>query len=143
VTSESLADLHTALIDARDGYAKALEKTHDPDALRYFRIMDTLHAVAHAEIHRMLAARGEDIDEDGSLMGAVHKAVVSVRSAVIGLDEGFFSAFASGEENNLKTYDQAIRIEQNAADRQTLLRHRDALAEKVAEMKQVAERKSR
>lgn len=108
MTTTSLETFHTALIDARDGYGKALEKARDPDALRYFRVLDSLHAEAHADIDRMLASRGAGLDESGSLMGAVHKAVVSVRSALESLDEHSLGAFANGEENNLEVYDRAI-----------------------------------
>ena len=140
MASDSLSSLHTALIDAREGYAKAIEKTHDADALRYFKLLDALHSDAHTDIHGLMAARGEKLDESGSVMGTVHKAVVSVRSAIVGLDEGSLAAFASGEDNNLEAYDAAIRDETDPAGRETLTKHREALAEKVAEMKLLAER---
>jgi uncharacterized protein (TIGR02284 family) len=139
--TEHLSSLHTALLDAREGYGKAIEQADDANLGRQLRSVDRLHAAAHVDIHRLLASRGATIDEDGSLMGNVHKAVVSVRSAIIGLDEGSLAAFASGEERNLTTYDDAIREESDPAARATLAGHRDALVAKIAEMKRQAEGK--
>lgn len=112
-TSEHLKSLHTALIDTRDGYRAAIERSTDPEASGILRIVDALHADAHGQIHGILAGRGVELDEDGSIMGGVHKAVVAVRSAIVGLDESSLSSFASGEDNNLETYDEAIRAERD------------------------------
>jgi uncharacterized protein (TIGR02284 family) len=137
--TDHLSALHTALVDAREGYGKAIEKAEDADLARQLRSVDGLHSDAHADIHRLLASRGAAIDEDGSLMGNVHKAVVSARSAIVGLDEGSLASFASGEERNLTAYDDAIREESDPAARATIASHRDALAAKIAEMTRQAE----
>lgn len=138
MSSDSLTSLHTAIVDAREGYRKAIEKADEPNVLSIFRSVDALHAAAHEDVHRMLASRGEKPDDDGSLMGTVHSAVVTVRSAILGLNDGSLDAFASGEENNLKAYDEAIRGEGDIALREILKRHRDALAAKVRAMKALA-----
>lgn len=136
--NDSLSSLHTAIIDAREGYGKAIEKADDPDVLQRLRAVDGLHEAAHADIHRMLASHGEDADDDGSLMGSVHKAVVTARSAILGLDDGSLAAFASGEENNLEAYDEAIAEMADPAERTVLTAHREALASEVAQMKRQA-----
>lgn len=138
MSNDSLKTLHTALIDAREGYAKALEKSEDAVLSENLRAADMLHGAAHGDIHRLLSARGETVDDDGSIMGTVHKTVVAARSAVVGLDHGSLDSFASGEENNLEKYDDAIRDETDAGARQTLQQHRNRLAEVVARMKQAA-----
>jgi uncharacterized protein (TIGR02284 family) len=140
MTHEHLSALHTALVDAREGYRAAIERADDADLLSQLRAVDALHASAHGDIHGALAARGAKIDDDGSLMGTVHKTVISARSAIIGLDEGSLAAFASGEEHNLERYDDAIGEETDPRLRAALTSHRDALAAKVAEMKRQAER---
>jgi uncharacterized protein (TIGR02284 family) len=138
--SDHLATLHTALVDAREGYRKAIEKADEPNLLSILRSVDGLHAAAHEDVHRLLAAQGERPDDEGSLMGTVHKAVVAVRSAVVGLDHGSLDAFASGEERNIETYDEAIGSETDERSREILERHRDALHLKIAEMKSQAAR---
>jgi len=138
MTSESLLTLHTALIDARQGYKTAIEKAETPHLADLLRSVDRLHASAHADVDRILSAQGERPDEDGSMMGTVHEAVVTVRSAVIGLDEGSLSSFASGEENNVEAYDDAIADAPSEDVRQVLVGHRDALAAKIQDMKRQA-----
>lgn len=134
-----LAALHTAIIDAREGYSKAIEKAEDSDVLERLRAVDALHQAAHADIHRMLSTHGDKADDEGSLMGSVHKAVVTARSAILGLDDASLSAFASGEENTLEAYDEAIDETTNPADRTTLQRHREALASEVSKLNRQAQ----
>ena len=138
MSNESLKSLHTALVDAREGYAKALEKSEDATLNAHLRAANDLHAAAHRDIHGFLAGRGEVPDDDGSFMGTVHKTVISARSALVGLDEGSLDAFASGEEHNLEKYDDAIRDETDASARETLQQHRNRLADIVVRMKQAA-----
>jgi uncharacterized protein (TIGR02284 family) len=138
MSNDALADLHTALVDARKGYEEAIEKSDNPGLTALFREMHTLHGAAHGDIHGLLVAKGAHPDDDGSFMGTVHKAVISVRSAITGLDDNSLASFASGEESTLAKYDEAIRDEDDAGVTQTLRGHRDRLAAKVGEMKRLA-----
>lgn len=139
MSDESLRSLHTALIDARQGYRTAIGKAETPAVREILRAVDHLHAEAHEDIHRILTSRGVRLDDDGSMMGTVHATVVSVRSAVVGLDEGSLSSFASGEENNLDSYDAAIAAEPGPEVRNVLSDHRNALAAKIQLMKTASE----
>ena len=139
MTHDHLAALHTAIIDAREGYSKAIEKADDPGVLERLRAVDGLHRAAHDDIHRMLSTHGERADDDGSLMGSVHKAVVTARSAILGLDDASLSAFASGEENTLEAYDAAIGEMAEPTERAILERHREALASEVSRLKRQAQ----
>jgi uncharacterized protein (TIGR02284 family) len=136
---DKLASLHTAIIDARAGYGKAIEQAEDPGVLERLRAVAALHQSAHADIHRMLGSQGETPDDDGSLMGSLHKAVVTTRSAILGLDDASLASFASGEETNLKAYDEAIAEMVEPSQRAVLQEHRDALAAEVTATKHKAE----
>lgn len=138
MSNDSLKSLHTALVDARSGYEKALEETEDARLAEQLRAADDLHRAAHADIHRLLAGRGETADDEGSFMGTVHRTVVAARSAIVGLDAGALDSFASGEENNLESYDEAIRDEADAGARRALEEHRGKLAARIEQMKQAA-----
>ncbi|WP_293855213.1 DUF2383 domain-containing protein [uncultured Alsobacter sp.] len=142
MSDDALLSLHTALVDVREGYRTAIEKAEDPAVLAELRTVDGLHATAHADLDRILAARGDRPDEDGSLMGTVHKTVITARAAIVGLGEGSLDSFASGEENTLESYDDALRSEQDPTVKATLSQHRSALAAQVAKMKTVAARSS-
>lgn len=139
MNNERLSALHTAIIDAREGYRKAIEKAEDPGVLERLRAVDSLHQAAHADIHRLLATGGAKVDDNGSIIGSVHKAVVTARSAILGLDDASLVSFASGEENNLEAYDEAIGELTDPAERAVLHRHRDSLASEVLHLKRQAE----
>ena len=104
----SLASLHTALVDACNGYQEAIARATATEVKVILQRVKALHDKAHAEIHEALLARGFRPDDAGSFMSTVHKAVISVRSAVTGLGDGSLSSFASGEERIVADYDKAI-----------------------------------
>lgn len=138
-TDDALKSLHTALIDAGKGYVVAEKDAESPELKRIFQKMSALHEQAHAQVHAILAAKGEKADDAGSFMSTVNKAVVAVRAAVTGLDRRSLSSFASGEERIVADYDKAI--EAHAAEVEvveTLRRQRSSLVEMIAEMKSLA-----
>ena len=134
--NNSLTELHTALIDACSGYDQAIEDTEQSDLRELFERARSLHGKAHEEIHRTLESRSVHPTDEGSFMSTVHKAVISTRSAIVGLDEGSLSSFASGEERIVQAYDKAISENEDDADVSALLtRQKSALIELVREMK--------
>jgi uncharacterized protein (TIGR02284 family) len=110
----SLASLHTAIVDAHNGYEEAIRRAELPELKVIFQRLNALHETARAELHKALLARGFTPDESGSFMSTVHKTVISVRSVVAGLDAESLSSFASGEERIVEEYDKAI--DDNASD---------------------------
>lgn len=135
-STDSLKTLHTEHIDARKGYETAWEEAEAPDIKDFFARMAHLHGELHEDIHKILKARGLQPEDDGSFMAAVHTTIISIKSAVTGLDASSLSGFADGEERILKTYDKALT--ENASDRSAvavLEHHRARLEAAVAEMK--------
>lgn len=108
MSNKSLKALHTALIDAREGYEKAVQDAENPQVASIFKHVSALHEQSHAGIHQILLERGEQFDEFGSVMAAVHKTVIAVRSAVTGSDQPSLASFASGEERIVEDYGAAI-----------------------------------
>lgn len=109
-----------------------------PDLVALFQRAKALHEKAHANIHAILSARGVTPDEKGSFMSNVHETVISVRSAVVGLDKGSLSAFASGEERLIDAY-QAIQSNSDGGPaRAALEQQRSALSELVGAMQRKA-----
>jgi uncharacterized protein (TIGR02284 family) len=137
--NDSIVELHTALIDASNGYDEAIKDAQKPDLAALFERAKSLHEKAHEAIHAILSARGAAPDDTGSFMSTVHETIISVRSAIVGLDKGSLSAFASGEQRMIETYDKAIQT--NGDDgpvRMALEEQRSALLELVGEMQQKA-----
>ena len=134
--TESLKSLHTVLIDAEKGYETAIADAEAPELKALFEKMSALHAKAHADVHSILLARGERPDESGSLLSVVHKTVISVRSAIKGLDRSSLPSFADGEERIVGAYDQAIGdVDATDPAIDTLRKDREALVAAIAEMK--------
>lgn len=134
--TDELKALHTALIDARNGYDEAIKDAQEPDLKAIFEKVRRLHAKAHEVVHQLLGNQGEKPDEAGSFMSTVHETVIGVRSAIIGLSRGSLSAFASGEEHTVGKYDAAIGAAPQSAA--ALTPHRSALQAALAEMKQMS-----
>jgi uncharacterized protein (TIGR02284 family) len=132
----SLKSLHTILIDAEQGYETAIADAEAPDMKAIFEKMAALHARAHANVHAILLDKGDRPDESGSYLSVVHKAVISIRSAVEGLDRSSLWSFADGEERIVGAFDAAI-ADAGASDPavETLRRDREALVAAISEMK--------
>lgn len=139
MANDALKALHTALIDARKGYEQARKATGEADVKAIFGKMIGLHEKSHDSIHKILASRGEKPDDDGSFMSMVHTTVISVRSAITGLDKNSLSSFASGEERIVQSYDEAIRDSLgDAAVVKALKRQRSDFVEMIDQMQRLA-----
>jgi hypothetical protein len=137
--NDALVELHTALIDTCNGYDEALKDAQKPDIVALFQRAKLLHEKAHANIHAILSARGVAPDDEGSFMLTVHETVISVRSAVVGLDKSLLTSFASGEQKMIGAEDKAI--ESNGDDgpvRIALEQQRSTLIDLVGEMQRKA-----
>jgi uncharacterized protein (TIGR02284 family) len=137
--NDSLKSLHTALVDAGKGYVTAFKDADTPRVKSMFQEMMSLHQNAHAELHKTLHRLGVPVDEDGSFMTAVHKAVISVRAATVGLDQNSISSFVDGEERIVEHYDKAIADAVGDVEALAILkRQRAALANKISDMTRLA-----
>jgi hypothetical protein len=77
-------------------------------------------------------------------MSTVNKAIVSARSALIGLDDGSLSSFASGEERIVEDYDRAIEDNQyDTALVALLARQKHRLMSEIGDMKATAKSAAR
>lgn len=138
MSNDKLAKLHTTLVDARAGYETAIKDAETTELKALFEQMFAIHGAAHADIDKALLAQGEKPDESGSFMSTVHKAVISVRSAVAGIDENSLSSFVSGEQRIAEQYDVAIEDERDAATVEMLQYHKSRLLGMITRMGQAA-----
>jgi uncharacterized protein (TIGR02284 family) len=133
---EALKSLHTTLIDAQKGYDTALKDAEDPKTRAIFETMSALHANAHADVHAVLLAEGERPNDSGSFLSLVHQTVISVRSAVKGLDATALPSFIEGEERIVGAYDKAMEATASSDPAlETLHKDRQILVAAIADMK--------
>ena len=108
--TEALVTLQTRVIDASEGHAKGAERADDPTMARVFQELHAMHKSHAATLGAALVVRGVEPDADGSFMQYVHKAVISVRSAVGALGESALPGVRDGEERILSLYDDTLNL---------------------------------
>jgi uncharacterized protein (TIGR02284 family) len=132
----SLKALHTSLIDSRSGYQEGLKDAQGQGLSPLFTDLIALHGrhadVIAAELKRL----GAPSDDRGSYMGTLDRAVMKLSSLFTKLDEKFLPNLIDGEQRVLAHYDKAIRTSSPAnAEYVVLIGQRDALLQRIAEMK--------
>ena len=132
---EHVKSLHTASIDARNGYEEARDDAHGAGMTPLFHEMIALHTKNAADLAHVLERSGERADEHGSFMSEVHKAVISVRSLFGGLGKSVIPGLIDGEKRNVSHYDHVLDDAETPPDiRETLLHNRERLEEAIAKM---------
>ena len=107
---EALIALYNRTVDTTKGYTVMVEKAEPSfrDTAERFR---SLHARQAGDIARLLAAMGIETDADGTLMGTVNQAVVTVRAFFDSIDADVMGQIRSGEGWVLQAFDAAIEEE--------------------------------
>ncbi len=136
---DALKNLHTTLVDSRNGYEEALEKSDGEGLEPLFRQMIDLRVEAAAQLAQHLTLLGERADDEGSFMSTVHRTVIDIRSALTGLDKSILPSLISGEERILASYDEAVAAtDPGAPEYSVLLVQRDDLRGKISAMERMS-----
>ena len=105
-------DLIKTLEDGREGFARAADKLAEsdrPDLSTKMRAFSEQRAGFSAELEQMAASYGDDIDEDGSIAGTLHRGWMAVKDAMSGSDpEGVLDAAEQGEDHAVSEYRDAL-----------------------------------
>lgn len=130
---DAVGRLHTRLVDARDGYERGIELAERAEIAATLRGLRDLHAAHAAAIETAMASAGAPLEGEGSLMADVHKAVLSLRSAITGIDESVIPSLRDGETRIIGAYDAAVEALDPATSLHGLIAtQRATLAEWVA-----------
>jgi uncharacterized protein (TIGR02284 family) len=133
-TLDHLKTLHTAAIDARNGYQEALEDAEGRGCSALFRDMIALHESNARALAAELTKAGEKPDDSGSFMSLVHQTIMNVRSLFNGLDESVLPGLIDGEKRNVSKYDDALRAVASQPIVATLTAQRGQIQQKIAQM---------
>jgi uncharacterized protein (TIGR02284 family) len=135
-STDSLTFLHTALIDSRNGYEEAVKDAEGKGLTPLFRDMVALRDRDAAELGQHLKLLGVAVDESGSFMSSVHRAVINFRSIFTELDEGVLPGLVDGEERILGYYNDAMETTlPGSSENTTLIAQRRKLQSVLADMK--------
>lgn len=105
--TDALAALHTRTVDTIAGYRTMVEKA-EPSFRATPEAFLALH-VRHADgLARVLARHDRVADADGTFMGTINRAVVSVRAMFDDIDADLMSAIRNGESHVLTAFDAAL-----------------------------------
>ena len=134
-TEDALKTLYTRLIDSRDGYQQALETSEDHTYAHVFRDMIARRERNAGELRNYLAQRGHEMDDDGSMLAAAHRAFLQLKSMVMDTDDAVLGEIVRGERELLDAYNDAIEPA-NASDPEFafLTEQYNSLKQKVAEI---------
>jgi uncharacterized protein (TIGR02284 family) len=111
-------DLIETLEDGRVGFAKGAEKlTSDGNTAfaQKFNELSAQRARFAEELRELARQYGDKIDEDGSMLGALHRGWMSIKDAVAGDDpEGVLDAAEQGEDHAKSEYEDALKADISA-----------------------------
>ncbi|MCB0968892.1 MAG: PA2169 family four-helix-bundle protein [Ilumatobacter sp.] len=108
-------DLIETLEDGKVGFGKAADKLDADgraDIAQQFRRYAEQRASFAQELRDLAAQYGDRIDEDSSLLGALHRGWMSIKDAVAGDDaKGVLDAAEQGEDHAKAEYRDALQAD--------------------------------
>jgi uncharacterized protein (TIGR02284 family) len=111
-------DLIETLEDGRVGFAKGAEKLKadgNPAFAQKFSELSAQRARFAEELRELARQYGDEIDEDGSMLGALHRGWMTIKDAVAGDDpEGVLDAAEQGEDHAKSEYADALKADISA-----------------------------
>jgi hypothetical protein len=134
--AERLKSLHTAAIDARNGYEAGRTDAHGQGMTPLFQEMIVIHTRNEADLSAALGRMGEVADDQGSFMSAVNETILAVRSWFGGLGESVLPGLIDGEMRDIAQYDHGLALPDLPPDvRDVLTTNRDRLIGAIEEMR--------
>ncbi|CUH36030.1 hypothetical protein JSE7799_01170 [Jannaschia seosinensis] len=112
---KALKDLHTTLVDSRDGYHESHQRADEGDIKAMLIDLERERAMFAADLRTALSAHGEDLEEDGSILASAHRVFTNLKDRVTGAgDDAILEEIARGEKHLLDKYDTAIEAASGA-----------------------------
>jgi uncharacterized protein (TIGR02284 family) len=131
---DQLVSLHTAAIDARNGYREALKEAEGKGLSSLFAELANLHEKHASELATILVKRGRTPDKDGSFMSIVHETIMDVRGLFGALGPSVLSGLIDGEKRNVSKYDETLREPVDGQVEPVLMRERSELSAVIGRM---------
>ncbi len=107
-SQDALIDLHTSSVDTLRGFQKMAEKA-EPAFRPVADGFCALHTRHVARLDAMVREMGGVPDANGSFMGTVNRAVVTMRAVFDTIDAGVMDNVRNGEDNVIAAFDRALQ----------------------------------
>ncbi len=104
----ALIDLHASSVDTLRGFQKMAEK-NEPSFRPIVEQFCALHTRQVARLDVMVREMGGIPDADGSFMGTVNRAVVTLRAVFDTVDTHLMGRIRDGEKTVLAAFDRSLR----------------------------------
>lgn len=104
-------DLMQTLKDGEDGFARAAERVGDSsaDLSSTLRQFSQQRSQFYAELDQLAQTYGDDVDDAGSVAGALHRGWISLKDAVTGdSPKPVLDAAVTGEDHAVSEYEKAL-----------------------------------
>lgn len=134
MAAPKLKDLHKALIATLAGYREAAEKTESAPVKMLCQDVIEFRTEHHEELHRLLRAAGEEVDDAPTLMSKVQETVIDARAAITGVNENALPSFIRGEKQIIEKYDAAIEEGSSQTSAATLRAQKATVENAVTKM---------
>lgn len=132
-------DLVETLKDGENGFTSAAEKLKDGEHAEWATTLQRLagqRAGFRQEIVALGHDYGDDVDESGSAVAAVHRGWLSLKDALTGDDaSGVLGAAVTGEDHTVSAYEKAIEHDLSDGFREVVKRQHGEIVAARAEVK--------
>lgn len=132
-------ELVETLKDGEKGYAQSAEKLRDGEHSEWATTMQRL-SEQRAEFRREIVGLGheygDDVDESGSALAALHRGWMSLKDALTGDDaSGVLGAAVSGEDHAVTEYEKGLKEDLSDGFRDVVQRQHAAIVSAREELK--------
>jgi uncharacterized protein (TIGR02284 family) len=104
--------LMKTLEDGREGMEKAAAKLAESDSpllAETFRTLGRQRGEMYGELQTLAQAYGDDIEESGSVVAALHRGWMTVKDTLTGSSpKGVLEAAEKGEDHSVAAYEEAL-----------------------------------
>ena len=105
-------DLIQTLEDGKDGFAKGADKLQGDEATDLaarFRELSAQRSAMSDELQELAKDYGDDLDDSGTVAGALHRGWMSLKDVVAGSDpKGVLDVAEQGEDHAVKEFEKAL-----------------------------------
>ena len=124
---QSLAHLHTTIVDAVHGHESFLARAQ-PDIAPMLKAFRDLHAEHDRQLAGHMARHRQDPDGEGGFLSLVHEGMARLRDWFGDVDKDVQPQIIDGERRVLKAYNEALEHGQPADVNELLVHQREELA---------------